>query len=73
MQRYIGEYRIITGHAFIGAYTQRFYPPHSEQITCLCSEPIQTVEHVLLSCPPYDNKRRKHQLPPQPVGPDKYG
>ncbi|KAH9954951.1 hypothetical protein BC827DRAFT_1348032, partial [Russula dissimulans] len=45
-------YRIITGHAFIGAYTQRFYPQHTPaQIACQCGETIQTVEHVLRDCP----------------------
>jgi hypothetical protein len=54
-------YRIITGHAFTGAYTQRFYNQHTpEQIACPCGEPIQTVEHVLLECPKYSAARRKH-------------
>ncbi|KAI0279245.1 hypothetical protein BC826DRAFT_1081479 [Russula brevipes] len=54
-------YRIITGHAFTGAYTQRFYPNHSlEQIACQCGEPIQTIEHVLMACPLYTEARHKH-------------
>jgi Reverse transcriptase (RNA-dependent DNA polymerase)/Endonuclease-reverse transcriptase len=54
-------YRIITGHAFIGAYTQRFFPQHTpDQVACPCGEPIQTVEHVLLHCPIYNAPRRKH-------------
>jgi hypothetical protein len=54
-------YRIITGHAFSGAYTQRFYPSHTpEQIACQCGEPIQTIEHVLMVCPLYNEARRKH-------------
>ena len=54
-------YRLVTGHAFIGEYTQRFYPPHTqEQIACPCGELVQTVEHVLLHCPRYTDARRKH-------------
>jgi ribonuclease HI len=54
-------YRIITGHAFTGAYTQRFHPQHTpSQIACQCGEPIQTVEHVLRDCPRYTAARRKH-------------
>ena len=53
-------YRIITGHAFTGAYTQRFFPLHTpEQVACPCGEPIQTVEHVLLHCPQYTAARRE--------------
>ena len=54
-------YRVITGHAFIGAYTQWFYPQHTqEQIACPCSEPVQTVEHVLLECPLHTATRCEH-------------
>ena len=54
-------YRFTTGHAFIGAYTQRFHPQHTlEQVACPCGEPTQTVEHVLLHCPHYMPSRRKH-------------
>ena len=54
-------YRFMTGHAFTGEYTQRFYPLHTQdQIACPCGEPIQTVEHVLLQCPAYTDARRKH-------------
>ena len=53
--------RFITGHAFTGEYTKRFYPHHTqEQIACSCGEPIQTVEHVLTECPLYTSARRKH-------------
>jgi hypothetical protein len=54
-------YRLITGHAFIGEYTQRFFPQHTqEQVACPCGEPVQTVEHVLLRCPTYTAARLKH-------------
>jgi ribonuclease HI len=54
-------FRIITGHAFTGAYTQRFYPQHTpNQIACLCGATIQTVEHVLLQCPLYTAARHRH-------------
>ena len=53
-------YRFVTGHAFTGEYTQRFYPPHTqEQIACPCGEPVQTIEHVLLHCPRYTDARQK--------------
>ena len=56
-------YRIITGHAFVGAYTQRFFPQHTpDQVACQCGEPTQTIEHVLLHCPLFDTSRRKHLM-----------
>lgn len=54
-------YRLLTGHAFIGEYTQRFYPLHTQdQIACQCGAPLQTVEHVLLHCPLHSAARRAH-------------
>jgi hypothetical protein len=54
-------FRIITGHAFTGAYTQHFYPQHTpNQIACLCGATIQTVEHVLLQCPLYTAAHHRH-------------
>ncbi len=54
-------YRVITGHAFIGSYTQRFYLNHTQdQIACSCGEPVQTVEHVLLNCPLHTTTCRKY-------------
>jgi Reverse transcriptase (RNA-dependent DNA polymerase) len=54
-------YRLVTGHAFTGEYTQRFFPQHTqEQIACPCGELIQTAEHVLLHCPLHAAARRKH-------------
>ncbi len=54
-------YRFITGHAFTGEYTQRFYPRHTpDQVACLCGSPIETVEHVLMHCPLYLDARRKY-------------
>jgi len=54
-------YCFITGHAFTGEYTQRFFPQHTqEQVACQCGEAIQTVEHVLFTCPNFTTTRRKH-------------
>jgi hypothetical protein len=54
-------YRFITGHAFTGEYTQRFYSQHTpDQVACPCGSPIQTVEHVLMYCPLYSDARRRH-------------
>jgi len=54
-------YRIITGHAFIGSYVQRFFPQHTpDQIACPCGEQIQTVEHALRDFPRHDAARRRH-------------
>jgi hypothetical protein len=60
-QTYATLYRFITGHAFVGEYTQRFYPPHTpSQIDCPCGEPVQSIEHVLLHCPLHTAARRRH-------------
>ena len=54
-------YRFMTGHAFTGEYTSRFFPQHTpEQIACQCGEPLQTVEHVLTHCTLYTAARRRH-------------
>ena len=54
-------YCIITGHTFIGSYTQWFFPDHTlDQIACPCSEPVQTVEHILLICPLLNTMCHKH-------------
>ena len=47
-------YHLTTGHAFIGSFTQRFFPCHTpKQVACQCSEPVQMVKHMLLHCPQY--------------------
>ena len=54
-------YRLATGHAFVGAYTQRFFPQHTpDQVACPCGKPVQTIEHVLLHCPRHTTSRRRH-------------
>ena len=54
-------YCFITGHAFTGEYTQRFFPQHTpEQVACQCGATLQTVEHVLLQCPLFNAARHRH-------------
>jgi len=54
-------YCFITGHAFVGEFTQCFFPQHTpEQIACECGEQLQTIEHILRDCPRFDTARRKH-------------
>jgi hypothetical protein len=60
-QTYCTLLRYITGHAFTGEYTQRFYPLHTqEQVACPCGNPLQTIEHVLTECPLYAAARQRH-------------
>jgi len=60
-QTYSTLSRYITGHAFTGEYTQRFYPLHTqEQIECPCGTPLQTIEHVLTECLLYTAARQRH-------------
>ena len=54
-------FRLVTGHAFTGEYTQCFFLQHiQEQIACHCGEPLQTAEHVLFHCPLYSAAHRRH-------------
>src|SRR5258708_396162 len=56
-------YRFITGHAFTGKYTQRFFPQHTpDQVACQCGKPIQTVEHIISHCPLFATACRRHLL-----------
>ncbi|KAI0250876.1 hypothetical protein BJV78DRAFT_1215983, partial [Lactifluus subvellereus] len=48
-------------HAFIGSYTARFRP--DQPVSCPCGAPIQTVEHVITSCPLHVAARREHLHP----------
>ena len=48
--------RLITGHAFTGAYRVKFsrrsLPPATEdEVACACGAVPQDTEHVLLHCP----------------------
>src|SRR5258708_4674032 len=42
--------RAITGHALIGRYRARF-PHHGGETACSCGAPLETVEHIIGSCP----------------------
>ncbi|KAI0252790.1 hypothetical protein BJV78DRAFT_1199060 [Lactifluus subvellereus] len=48
---------LITGHAFIGSYSARFWP--DQPMSCPCGVPLQTVEHVI-SCPLHAAARQEH-------------
>ena len=44
-----------TGHAHIGSYYSRFVP--TEQTGCICSESLQSRNHILQECERYDRFR----------------
>ncbi|QRV77343.1 RNA-directed DNA polymerase from transposon BS [Ceratobasidium sp. AG-Ba] len=47
--------QVLTGHAFIGEYYERFVP--DEISSCPCGEHPQTRQHILLDCPNYADFR----------------
>ncbi|KAI0252259.1 hypothetical protein BJV78DRAFT_1124909, partial [Lactifluus subvellereus] len=53
--------RLITGHAFIGSYTARFWP--DQPVSYPCGAPLQTGERVIASCPLYATARQEHLHP----------
>ena len=54
--------RLITGHAFIGAYAARFHP--RKPTNCPeCGANPQTVAHVIQQCPRYARARAAHLTP----------
>jgi hypothetical protein len=56
-------YRFITGRAFTGEYTQRFFPQHTpDQVACQCGEILQTIEHVIMHCHLFDTVRCRHLM-----------
>ena len=57
--------RLITGHAFIGAYRLKFQrknlpPATEEEVACACGAVPEDTEHVLLHCPLTHNQRIRH-------------
>src|SRR6266446_1000561 len=57
--------RLITGHAFTGAYRLRFKhknrpPATEEEIACACGAVPEDTEHVLLLCPLTHDQRLRH-------------
>jgi len=57
--------RLITGHAFIGAYRLKFQrknlPPATEEdVACACGAVPEDTEHVLLHCPLTHDQRLQH-------------
>ncbi|KAN0105484.1 hypothetical protein V8E52_011010 [Russula decolorans] len=57
--------RLITGHAFTGAYRIKFQrkslPPATEdEVACACGAVPEDTEHVLLHCPLTHNQRLRH-------------
>jgi len=58
-------FRLITGHAFTGAYRLKFkrpnLPPATEnEAACACGAVPEDTEHVLLHCPLTHHHRRRH-------------
>jgi hypothetical protein len=61
--------RLITGHAFTGAYRLKFKRPNlplatEEEVACACDAVPEDTEHVLLHCP-LTHHQRRHFLPMQ--------
>jgi hypothetical protein len=57
--------RLITGHAFIGAYRLKFQrknlpPATEEEVACACGAVPEDTEHVLLHCPLTHDQRLRH-------------
>ena len=57
--------RLITGHAFTGAYRLKFHrknlpPATEEEVACACGAVPEDTEHVLLHCPLTHNQRLRH-------------
>jgi hypothetical protein len=57
--------RLITGHAFTGAYRIKFQrknlpPAMEEEVACACGAVPEDTEHVLLHCPLTHNQRLRH-------------
>ncbi|KAI6002498.1 hypothetical protein EDC04DRAFT_2580993, partial [Pisolithus marmoratus] len=44
-----------TGHAFLGEYYSTFIP--TEDPSCPCGKPMQTREHVIISCPMFESNQ----------------
>ena len=56
---------LITGHAFIGSYTERFHPRKPTHCPNCGTNP-QTVAHVILQCPCFARARATHLIPIAP-------
>jgi hypothetical protein len=57
--------RLITGHAFTGAYRLKFHrknlpPATEEEVACACGAVPEDTEHVLLHCPRTHDQRIRH-------------
>jgi hypothetical protein len=57
--------RLITGHAFTGAYRIKFRhknlpPATEEEVACACGAVPEDTEHVLLHCPLTHEQRLRH-------------
>jgi hypothetical protein len=57
--------RLITGHAFIGAYRIKFQhknlpPATEEEVACACGAVPENTEHALLHCPLTHDQRLRH-------------
>jgi hypothetical protein len=65
-------FRLITGHAFTGAYRLKFKrsnlpPATEEEVACACGAVPEDTEHVLLHCPLTHHHRRHHLFADGPI------
>ena len=58
--------RLLTNHAFTGDYNTRHRPRSNDPHSCPCGKPLQTVHHVIATCPTFTVARRRHFHPLSP-------
>jgi hypothetical protein len=59
---------MLTEHAFTGGYNARHHPRAPDPHGCQCGQaPLQTVEHIITSCPLFDRVRKRLLHPVTPT------